>query len=628
MALDLRIADTGRVMAWPRAGAARLTGGLGGDARHWVVTGAARLDRPSEGAFSLARLAGPVRLEARSGELSIRANAQGSGGTGRGLIAALLGARPRGSAEITRFADGRLLMRKLTVAGPGLKVAASGDRGLFGRLSFKGEAAISNLAAARPGAAGLVKATWTAGQGSPGKPWTFSFDARGERFTSGRAELDRLLGPGPRLRVAADYQGGSLAVNQSTLDGAAGALASAGLIGADGALKLKLDWRASGPFQIGPLQIAGAARGGGALTGTLASPRADLTADFAAIDLPILPLRSAHVTLSFLSGAAGGAKGRLAVAATSRYGPTRGAAAFRFAPAGLDLSAIDVAAGGVTATGNLALRRGEPSSADLRLAAVPGAVISEGRMTGRVRIVDAAGGARGTIALEAVDAVPTGGGLAIKSLKISADGPLAHLPYRSSGEGVTPGGPWRIAGGGALDAGSAEKTLTFSGDGRLRRAEFRTLSPALFRFGDQGTAARLELAVGGGRADVNISQGAGALDARASLAGVNLGLLNQDFTGRFDATLALAGRGPSLTGDLDARLTGAGGRDLRGSPPVDGLIKAHLAGGAVTLGASVTNARGLKARADLSLPAEASAGPFRIALEPPAPDAWRLLHRR
>jgi len=615
VALDLRIIDTGRVLAWPRAGSARIVGGLGGDAGHWVLAGNASLDRPNVGAYSLARLAGPVRLEMNRRELSIKAAANGSGGAGRGLLAALLGGRPSGSAELTRFADGRLLMRRLAVAGPGLAVVASGTRGLLGGLSFKGDATVSNLAAARPGAAGVVRAAWSASQGAPGQPWSIGFDARGQRFTSGMAELDRLLGANPRLAAQGDWRDGTIAVARSTLTGAAGTLGSAGLIGADGGLKLALDWRAAGPFEIGPLEIAGAAKGGGALTGTLAAPRADLMADFAAIDLPYVPLRAANVTLSLAAGQPGGADGHLAVAADSPYGPAKAAAAFRFAPAGLDLSEIAVEAGGVSAAGALALRRGAPSSADLTLAARPGAVISEGRASGRVRIVDAPGGARGDLVLDVEDAVPTGGGVAIKSMKITADGPLAHLPYRADGEGLTTGGPWKIAGDGVLDASPEGGGLTFSGGGRLRRAEFRTLSPALFRFGGKVSGARLALAVGGGRADLDVASTAGAFSAKATLAAVDLGLLNQDFTGRFDADLTLAGRGPSLSGEFQAKLIGAGGRDLKGRPPVDGVIRAHLAGGAIRLDASLANGQGLAARADLTLPAEASAAPFRIAVD-------------
>ena len=48
------------------------------------------------------------------------------------------------------------------------------------------------------------------------------------------------------------------------------------------------------------MEIAGKAKGSGAVTGTLGRPRADLLADVAEIDVPRLPLKDAHLTLSFL----------------------------------------------------------------------------------------------------------------------------------------------------------------------------------------------------------------------------------------------------------------------------------------------------------------------------------------
>ncbi|MEP6968195.1 MAG: translocation/assembly module TamB domain-containing protein, partial [Pseudomonadota bacterium] len=388
-------------------------------------------------------------------------------------------------------------------------------------------------------------------------------------------------------------------------------------------MKLALGWRARGPLNIGPLQIDGAATGSGALTGTFTEPRADLHADFNTIDLPALPLSDAHVTLSFLA-ARGGADGRFALAATSRYGPARAASAFRFAPGGLDLSGLDVDAGGVTASGSLALGQGAPSHADLHLAVGPGAVLTQGHATGQATIVDAAGGAHAVFSVTATDAVLAWGGAAFKSLTVSADGPLRRLPYRVKAQGALPAGPWRLGGGGILAEASDDRTLTFDGAGRLGRADLRTLSPAQFRFGPHGSGAKAHLAVGSGRADLDVSQGSGGVGAKGSVSNVSLALFNPDLIGRMDATLALAGRGSRLTGGLEARLSGAGGRDLKGAPPVDGLIKANLTDGAVTIDASLGNGQGLKAQGQVTLPAEASAAPFRIAINRKRPMRGRF----
>ncbi|MGI9169462.1 MAG: translocation/assembly module TamB domain-containing protein, partial [Caulobacteraceae bacterium] len=129
------------------------------------------------------------------------------------------------------------------------------------------------------------------------------------------------------------------------------------------------------------------------------------------------------------------------------------------------------------------------------------------------------------------------------------------------------------------------------------------------------SSARLRLAVGPGRADIDLGRDGGALDAKAALSKLDLSLFNPDLIGRLDGNLALAGEGSRLTGNVTARLTGAGGRDLKGASPVQGLIEARLQPGAIAVKASLSNSRGLQARFDLALPAEASAAPFRIAID-------------
>jgi translocation and assembly module TamB len=618
LAVDLRIADASRLTSVARLGAGRMVGGLGGGPDHWVFAGRAVVDRPGAGGFTLARIAGPLRLEGRGGALTVDASAKGEGGAGHGLLAALLGASPSGSVQLTRLAGGRILIRRLTLAGPGLQLAASGDRGLLGDLSFKGSAVLTNLAAARQGARGAIKADWTAAQASGGKPWSVSFDAAGQNFAAGLGEVDRLLGPSPRLRMAADLGPGGLAVSRSTLDGVAGSVAASGMVSAARTVALKLDWRVSGPFRVGPLEIAGAANGTGALTGPLAGPRADLMANFDHVDIPAMPLRQTTVHASF-QGGPGGAAGHIEATGASPWGAARGASTFRFAPTGVDLTDLDLNAAGVSATGAIALRRAEPSSADLTLAIGKGALLAEGSAKGRLTIVDAPGGARASLALEASDARLAQGGIAVKTLTIRADGPLAHLPYQVAGEGETQGSRWRLAGSGDYGETAGDRTVSFSGAGQVRRISWRTLEPARLDLSGDKSSADMRLAVGGGRADLVLAKTGARFSLKGSLSDVGLDLINRDYVGRFDANLALAGAGPALTGEAVMRLTGAGGRDLKGVPPVDGAIKAALSAGHLTLDAAFTDAKGLEASASLVLPAQASAAPFRIAVDHAAP---------
>ncbi len=618
LAVNLSVADASKIVSTPKMGPAKFQGGLGGDAKRWILSGVATVERLSEGGYGLARVSGPVKIESGKGQYAIEATAAGSGGAGKGPVAAWLGANPRGQAALTVFSDGRILMRRLALNGAGVQATATGDRGLLGGLTFKGHATLSNLAFAHAGARGRVLANWSASQASAGKPWSFGVDARGQGLAAGFGEADRLMGATPRLRADVDWIGDQLTVKSAALDGAAGSATAQGLIGPASAVRLKLAWKAKGPFEVGPLEIKGDASGSGDLAGTFAAPRLDLVADFSAVDVPSLPLRNAHLVLT-LAREAGGSDGHATLTAESDYGPAKASGAFRFAPGGLDLSGVDVKAGGVTATGSVALRQGDPSSADLVVAVGPGAFLAEGRVDGRVKIVGGSGGDHADISLQATGAVPRKGGVMVKSLKLTASGPTRHLTYRLDGQGAMSGGPWRLNGEGLLTEDSSSRTLTFSGAGRARSADLRTLAPAELRFGKQGDTLRAALAVGGGRADVDYSNLAGAASAKARIAGVNLSLLSENLIGKADGTIALAGHGDHLTGDADIHLIGAGGRDLEGSPPVDGEIKAHLTGPTMTIDAAVSNSAGLKASIDATVPVQSSASPFRIAVDQHGP---------
>jgi translocation and assembly module TamB len=595
---------------------ATAVGNLKGQWSDWVFVGDVDArDLTTGSSYRLARASGPARLMRRKGEFTLSGELTGAGGQGRGYLAAALGGRPHLTFLGSRLKGGEMLIRKVTARGPGLVLDATGSRSIFGGLNFKGDAQLTNLSAARAGAKGLVKMSWSASRAAGlGKPWGFDFDARGVNFAAGLSEFDRLMGAAPRLRATGSYQRGAVSIARSTLDGAAGSIRTAGEVGRDRSLALKLDWNAKGPFRAGPLEVAGNASGSGVVTGTLTAPRADLVANFDAIDLPRLPLTNARVKLSFRR-AADATDGQFAMAASSAYGPARLNTAFRFAPGGLDLSGLDADAGGVLASGAVSLRRSRPSTANLSLAVGPGAFLSRGRVSGTVRIADAPGGPRADIDLSAQDAVLIGAGdVTIRSGTLKGSGPLARLPVSVKAEGAARPGPWRIDGDGVLTSDAQGYALAMNAAGRLGRADFRTVETALLRFGGAERSARLRLMVGTGRADIDARlNGDGAL-VNAVLDDVALGAFNEDLTGRFDARAQLQGRGERLTGSLDATLRGARGRGLPQTLSLDGTVRARLDDSQLAIDATATNAQGLRSNANVVLPVEASAAPFRLAI--------------
>ena len=603
-----------RFVAGPKLGQAQIAGVLKGNLSDWRFAGAATVADIGVDGYGLARISGPLELSQRKGGYALKANVAGAGGAGAGFAAATLGGAPTAAIEAERLANGQLLLRRLDVAGRGLKLQASGGRSLLSAVNVKAKAQVSNLAAARMGASGAAALDLTASQARANSPWAITLEARGERFALGIAELDRLLGASPRVQARADWSDGRLALGKASLDGAALDATAAGVMEKGGALAFKSDWSASGPFRAGPVEVTGKAKGTGGVTGTLSAPRLDLVAELEQIDVPRLPLRDARVVLSFLRQA-DGSSGAIALTATSTHGPARARSDFRFPTGGVDLTALSVDAGGFRAQGALSLRSRAPSSADLTVEVTPGAFLDAGRVAGTAKITAAGGAARATLDLQAQNVRPTGSPVTVRSARLTADGPLARLPYAVDARGASGQGAWTIKGSGVLNEAAAGYLLTLEGMGTLGTRDLHTVESAAFRFGGPETTARVRLAGSdGGKLDLDASLRGEVTDVRARVAAMGLNLFDSDFDGRIDANLVVQGRGARLDGTVDATLSDARGRGTPAAQGMDGTLRGRLADNAITLDLATTNEQGLKANANLVLPAEASARPFRVAI--------------
>lgn len=605
-----RVGDLSRVTRLPTMGAGVADGVLHLTGDGFLIEGRVDVRDLSWLGYRLARARGPATVGWKRGELTIKGEATTEGGGGQGLLA-VLGRSPSAQFEGLRLKDGRFLIRSAKVQAPNLAITAEGERGILGGLSFKGEAKVASLAPVRAGMGGQATAKWSASQGA-GKPWVLTVDARGANFATGLPELDRLLGKTPRLNARASWAGDRLSVAEAKLDGTAASVRTSGVLGPGAALAFKLDWTATGPFIAGPIEVAGKAAGTGAVIGTLSSPRADLIADFDSIDVPRLPLKNAHVVLSFAKRP-DGADGVASIEAGSQYGPAKGRAAFNFAPGGLELSNLDVDAGGAKAKGAVSLRNGRPAAADLTVAIGPGAFLTRGRVNGTAKITDGAAGPTAQLDLTADDIV--GGAWKVRRAAVKAAGPMARLPLTVEARGEAPSGRWNLNGSGVLTQSGPEYLLALDAAGAMARTEIKTRETAQIRFGGPRTGARLRLSVGDGAADLDADVGGDLATLRAQLTGVSLTALNPDMAGKVDAHVTLSGSGATLTGAFDANLIGARERGSRADRSLNAEIRGVLRDNLMTINASSSNSQGLQARAEVTLPTEASAKPFRLAID-------------
>jgi translocation and assembly module TamB len=610
----ISVSDLSKLLRFPKIGAAAIKGALSGDTANFTLKGQVQGEKLDVFGYGLSRFAGPATLALKDHEWRVQADLRGASGGGKGVLATLIGPAPGVQFDLSLLKTGHFLFRTLNVVGAGLKVAAQGGQGLFGDLDFKGTAQVSNLAPLHAGSKGQLSGAWTASEGRGAKAWSFTFDGKGSNFGSGFADLDHFLGPTPTLTAKGVYGASGLSITAAKLVGAALQVAGEGDLDPNQGLAADLDWSAKGPIVAGPLEIAGAAKGTGKITGTLSAPRADLTAELASLDLGQLVVTPAHLILSVLEDS-GGVSGVADISGpTTKYGPANAKAAFRLVGGGLDLSDIVADAGGVKLSGGLALRSGEPSSADLTLAAGPGAFLASGRLNGRVQITDQPGGAAATIGLDGVGVSSIGAPTTFRHFSLHAKGPLKELPFQVAVDSVEPVA-WNFSGTGVLDHAPGTNGVSLQGAGRVRKVDFKFLQPAVFKLGGLDQGVQIKVAVAGGQALIDAHQLGDALNAKASLSNVGLSAFSDDFTGTVSGNLALQGRGAHLDGSLDAALSGARSRDAPANEGLTATLKAKLDAARLHIDAVAANAEGLKSNGSIDLPVEASSAPFRIAID-------------
>ena len=615
LAVNLTVNNLAKLVPQPVMGKGQIVGALSGSIADLKLAGQAQVADFNFIDWRLARVAGPVSLAFHNRQMTIQASVAGSGGSGTNLMAAAGGPSPTGKIELDVLPEGRLLIRSMSIVGKGVKVQGEGGQNLIGGgLTFKGQMLVPDMATVRKGGAGSFEGNWSAVQTTqPGYPWTFTVEGHGDKLASGSQDFDALMGTEPHFAASAGFVGDTVTFDKVELRGARAQANMQGAWKVDGSIKFGLNWQAAGPFSIGPLDVAGKAAGQGELTGLIWQPKLDLQSELETVNLPSLTLRQAKLGLTF-NQRADGSDGHIGLTGQSDYGQARMASDFRFEPHGLELTGVDMDAGGVRAKGALALMDQGLSTADLTVDVAPGAVLTDGQVHGRVSIVGGQGAANADLQLDAKGAIFRGQAVALGSAKLTAKGPVSHLPYQVQADGAVAHAPLKLTGSGVFAADAHGYQVDFQGSGQLRRQDFHTLEAARLRMADDQQSAHLNLSLGGGSAVFDGQETGGAAQVKARFTGVDLAFLSEDFTGRFDADLEMEGKGKDLHGALQAAVKDAHSRDAKAGLSLGGDLNAVLANNHLTVRSELLGGQGLKASTNFVLPVDAGAAPLHLAV--------------
>lgn len=602
-----------RLVGTTLGGAAAYRGRFTGDFKRWSLEGSADLLNADLASYRAGRVRGPLDLAGRQGRIDVQADLSATGGSRQGLIGALLGATPRVKLNLARLSDGALLLETVDARGQSLNLTGSGGRDLGGGLRFRGQAHVTDVRPFYKNARGSIAGTVSARSARAGAPWELTLDGRGRRLDVGMEELNRLLGPQPRLQVSARLRGGRIELDQGRVTGTEAQATARGLLHGNGQMQLALNWTANGPFGVGPVAIDGTMNGEGALTGTLAEPRADLRVKGPLISAAGLQMSETDLILSFRKGR-DGSDGRFALTGASNYGPAVARANFYLGGRHLRLTDVDLNAGGVTAQGSVGLANNLPSSADLTFTAGPGAFLASGTASGRVRLTEGAGDDNAIVNVTATNVRLAGANYVIRALRLNGQGTLSRLPFTVAAD-IGGANPVRFDGEGVYSrADNGGHSVALMGSGQVRDIDFETRSPIVAALVGDGQVVRVDVGVGGGGLTGELRKDRNGALISAELSSVELGSIAPDLRGRMTGQVAIRGLGPRLTGSANLTLANLRSVDAPADVAVDGTLTAALNDETLTLDFEAEDEGSVKAQANLMLPVEASAAPLSLRI--------------
>ena len=243
--IRLTLPDTGRFIAVEGivAGPGLAEGTLSGTLAALRFQGQAQVSGLSFLGYRLGRLAGPLELQRVGRDLDIITRASGSGGAGEGLIPALLGGSPVADVSVRRLQDGRVLVRAMDVRGVGVTFTGTGDRGILGGITMRGEGRADAGRTGLPGLTGSVQGRWTLSQPRDGAPWRLDLSGRGEGLKTGEPRTDALLGPRPNLAADLEITDAGITFRRLQLEGADARFSGTGGRTAAGASRFEGDLR-------------------------------------------------------------------------------------------------------------------------------------------------------------------------------------------------------------------------------------------------------------------------------------------------------------------------------------------------------------------------------------------------
>jgi translocation and assembly module TamB len=509
----------------------------------------------------------------------------------------------------SKIRDGGLDVKLFTIEGANLTARIAGRLG-GDAYRLQGEARIADFSAFNEGLKGRALGTMIV-SGSPSQGWTARLIGQGENFSFGTSDFDPLLGNRPRFELEAKGEPerpiiGSWKVlgRQLSGEGVVSSPAGGQIPDLNGA------WRIQGPLSLGGSEIVGQLNGhvslsSGALSVTAASNSIkvagqnwtdiDARADIAEILAPTNVL--------------------FEVAATGSLGPIRLRGHVVTQPY-VSLQPLTFNYAGVAGEGDLLFGEAGPTGL-IHLQASPDQLLTSGKVTGSVRLMQASLGTQVDARLQLADVDLAEAGVNNLSGNIIAVGALKDLTCTLNLDFSLRGQPVEAGLNGRFVQSDQLSQLTLGGGGLYQGSAWRLQEPLVVSSQNQSTWASGRAIWRGADLGLRGKIERGSLNATAILKDAPASIFGSPATGldgRLNGSLTLTGRGQDLTGEALLQATGLKPKTASAREATDGAITATLRNGIIALRGTASNSGGLRVQGDARLPMDVSQEPFRLQL--------------
>jgi translocation and assembly module TamB len=450
-------------------------------------------------------------------------------------------------------------------------------------------------------------------EGQTRRVWSLSFDGAGEGIAGAPDVIPQLLGRAPQLSGLLRFEDGGVRVSHARIEGAKLRMGAEGLI-VSGQSDLRVEASARGPVVLGEVRFDGAADARGRLTGSIARPALNMSAQLASMHVSGVELAQPEITLILAPDGAGVYRGTGQARALVLGQAFHAEADLGFERDAVALPRLAAELGALRARGaGRFSARGPQASLSVEGALdglsenVSGQVRGEVTLTPEMLSLD--------VALDNARA----GDLRLRSATISAAGPYRAIEGRVDLTGALRRAPLAFHGALALTASDNGTTLSLSGDGELAGTDFSTRTPISARFSQGSVEGGLDVAIDQGAVAGHWRERGRALSGDFTVEDAPLAPLaaiwGERAEGRIAGVGSIRSEGQGLAGALNVTLTNAR-VSSRSRGRLNMQVNADLSPSRFTARVEARSDGGLEARFEAEAPVETSAAPIRIALAP------------